>query len=116
MRSTDSGVRNSWLASSRKRCSRWSEWCNRSSIEFNVTPRRASSSSVSGTGSRRDGSASEMASASRRIRSTGRSAMPAANQPASDARSSAIGPPMTKAWSRRLSDSARSPSVAPTTT
>ena len=111
-----SGVRSSWLASSTNRRSRSSAAWSRSKVTFRVTASRASVSSVWGTGSRRVGSDAEMASASRRIRSTGRRAAPASSQPISDDRRSATGKATAnrmRAWS---SASWLSLSVAPTTT
>ena len=57
-----------------------------------------------------------MAAASRRIRSTGRSAAPARSQPPAHTTARAMGPTTASSRVRRPSASFRSPSVAPTTT
>ena len=70
-----SGVRSSWLASATKRRSCAKAASIRASISFSVSPSRAISSRVGGTGSRCSSArAAEIAAALRRIASTGRSA------------------------------------------
>jgi hypothetical protein len=85
-------VRISWLASSTNRRSRSKASWSRESIAFNVLARLASSSSPGGTGRRRSGSRDEIASASWRRRSTGRSAAPTSSHPAREMAASARGP------------------------
>ena len=85
-------------------------------MRFSVTARRASVSSVVGTGNRWVGSDAEMAAASRRMRSTGRSAAPARSHPMSDDRMRATGNAIANRTSAVWRASWLSLSVAPTTT
>src|SRR5581483_2226075 len=109
------GVRSSWLASSTKRRSRSNASWSRSSISFSVLASRATSSPVAGTRRRRSGDV-EISAASRRIRSTGRSAAPARAHPAAEVIASATGPPITRRASSRSRAAVRTASEVPTTT
>ena len=111
-----SGVRSSWLASSTKARSRANAASMRSSIALSVWPRRASSWSPTGSGSRRPGSDIEIAAASSAMRSTGRSAAPVTIHTTTPSAITRSGAPSTSEKMTRRRASCSVASDAPTIT
>ena len=97
-----SGLRNSCDASDTNCRCRCDDWSSRSSIAFIVRARRPTSSSVSGSGTRRWMVEPVISSASVRIASTGRSARPVKYQTANPTSSTSRGT-ATNRMSLRLS-------------
>ena len=110
-----SGVRSSWLASATKARSRTSPASRRASISLSVSPRRRTSSSEGGSGSRASGRSALIVRARRRIDSTGRSALEASPYAASEASTSASEPPIRIALVWVLMACSRCSSETPTT-
>ena len=115
MRSSASGVRSSWLACATKERSRSSVDSTRASKALSVLPRRVSSSSPSGTGSRRLGSAAVSSAARRRISSTGRRAAPATAYAPTNVSSTSSGIPTRSCLRTRRRFSSPFSRVSPTT-